>query len=163
MESRSRYGGSGTRWRSRTRAETMTGWMSRPTISGAASARDHSGWSRSRPRTRVVGLIAGWYVSGTRPDSSRTGGRATLTSGMRGRGASVGALALTIGVVLAGGIALRPVAPAQSAAILDTTPTEDATASVSVADPVAGASAPAVTGAEMRATPVARAAAVRWP
>jgi len=82
---------------------------------------------------------------------------------MRGRGASVGAFALTIGVVLAGGIALRPVASAQSAAILDTTPTEDATASVSVADPVAVASAPTVTVAEILPTPVAAPASVVFP
>src|SRR5437867_1985779 len=115
MERRSRNGASGTRSRSSTRAETMTGWISRPTISGAASARDHNGWSRSRPRTSVVGLIAGWYVSGTQADSSRTSRSDTLMSDMRGRGASVGVFALTIGVVLAGGMVLRSGEPARLA------------------------------------------------
>jgi len=82
---------------------------------------------------------------------------------MRGRGASATAFALTIGVVLAGGVALRPVEPARSAAIVDTTPTEDNAASARVAEPVAAASIPTVTVAEVLPTPVAAPTSVVFP
>jgi hypothetical protein len=82
---------------------------------------------------------------------------------MRGRSASAAAFALTIGVVLAGGVALRPALPARSAASVDTTPTEAEAASVRVAEPVAAASIPTVTIAEVLPTPVAAPATVVFP
>jgi hypothetical protein len=82
---------------------------------------------------------------------------------MRGRGASAAALALTIGVVLAGAVALRPVEPARSAASVDTTPTEDAGANASVVAPMAPISVPAVAIADVLPTPVAAPASVVFP
>jgi hypothetical protein len=83
---------------------------------------------------------------------------------MRGRGASAAVFALTIGVVLAGGVALRPVAQAESAAIVDTTPTEELAASVAVAEPVVAVSAPApVIVEEVLPTPVAAPASAAFP
>ncbi len=83
---------------------------------------------------------------------------------MRGRGPSAAAFALTIGVVLAGGAVLRPVEPAQSAAIVDTTPTEDLAASVAVAEPLVTISAPApVIAEEALPTPVAAPARAVFP
>jgi len=63
---------------------------------------------------------------------------------MRGRGASAAGFALTIGIVLAGGVALRPVDTAESAALLDATPTDPAAESA-VAEPIAAAPVAAVT------------------
>ncbi len=82
---------------------------------------------------------------------------------MRGRGATAAAFALTIGIVLAGGVALRPAEPAQSAAIVDTTPTEDVAASVTVAEPVAAISVVAPVVADVLPTPVAAPARVVFP
>src|SRR6187200_117069 len=83
---------------------------------------------------------------------------------MRGRGASAAVFALTMGVVLAGGVALRPVAQAESAAIVDTTPTEELAASVAVAEPVVAVSAPApVIVEEVLPTPVAAPASAAFP
>jgi hypothetical protein len=82
---------------------------------------------------------------------------------MRGRGATAAAFALTIGIVLAGGVALRPAEPAQSAAIVDTTPTEDVAASVTVAEPVAAISVVAPVVADVLPTPVAATARVVFP
>ena len=74
---------------------------------------------------------------------------------MRGRGGSAAVFALSIGVVLAGGVALRPVEQARSAAIVDTTPTEALAASVTVAEPMIEVSAPApVVVEEVLPTPV---------
>lgn len=82
---------------------------------------------------------------------------------MRGRGASAAAFGLTIGVVFAGGMALRPVGPAQSAAIVDTTPTEDLAASVAVSEPVAAISVVAPVVADVLPTPVAAPARALFP
>ena len=65
--------------------------------------------------------------------------------------------------MLAGGVALRPIEPARSAAIVDTTPTEDSAASARVAEPVAAANIPTVTVAEVLATPVAAPTSVVFP
>jgi len=62
---------------------------------------------------------------------------------MSGRGASGAVFALTIAVVLAAGVALRPGEPAESAAIVDTTPTEELVASVTIAEPMVEVRAPA--------------------
>src|SRR5438309_10491693 len=82
---------------------------------------------------------------------------------MRGRGASVGVFALPIGVVLAGGMALRSGTPAQSAAIVDTTPTQGTAASVSVAEPIVAGSVPTVTALEVVPTPAVAPASVVFP
>jgi hypothetical protein len=82
---------------------------------------------------------------------------------MRGRGASAAAFALTIGIVVAGGAALRPAEPAQSAAIVDTTPTEDVAASVTVAEPVAAIRVAAPVVADVLPTPAAAPTRVVFP
>ncbi len=82
---------------------------------------------------------------------------------MRGRGASAAAFALTIGIVVAGGAALRPAEPAQNAAIVDTTPTEDVAASVLVAEPVAAIRVAAPVVADVLPTPAAAPTRVVFP
>ena len=62
---------------------------------------------------------------------------------MRGRGTSAAVFALTIAVVLAAGVALRPGEVAESAAIVDTTPTEELAATATTVEPVIAVSAPA--------------------
>jgi len=75
---------------------------------------------------------------------------------MRGRGTSAAVFALTIAVVLAAGVALRPGEVAESAAIVDTTPTEELAATATTAEPVIAVSAPApVIAEEVLPTPVA--------
>jgi hypothetical protein len=75
---------------------------------------------------------------------------------MRGRGPSAAAFALTIGIVLAGGVALRPAEPVQTAAILDTASN---LAAVTAAEPETAAviapsvSIPMVPVAEVLPTP----------
>ncbi len=82
---------------------------------------------------------------------------------MRRRGTSTAVFALTIAVVLAGGVALRPGEPAQSAAIVDTTPTEDVASSVAAAAPATAAVIPTVTIAEVLPAPVAAPSSVVFP
>jgi hypothetical protein len=80
-----------------------------------------------------------------------------------GRGASLAAFGLTIGVVLAGGLALRPTLAAQSPATVDTTPTDQIAASVAVAQPVAPISLAAPFDAEVIPTPVAAPSSAAFP
>ncbi len=69
IDRRSSQGASSTRSRSSTRAETMTGWTSRPVSEGAARARDQRIWSARRPRISVA-----WR---TAPDGTSRGFRTT--------------------------------------------------------------------------------------
>jgi hypothetical protein len=83
---------------------------------------------------------------------------------MRRFGLSVAAVALTVGIVLAGGVALRPVETAQSAVIVDTAPIELSAAVV--ADSPAAVmqmSAPTVPAPEQLPTPVAAPASAALP
>jgi hypothetical protein len=82
---------------------------------------------------------------------------------MRGRGASATVFALTIGVALGAGVALRPAVPAQTAATVDTTPIADHAASVTVSEPVLTISAPTVIAEENLPTPVAAPARAVFP
>lgn len=83
---------------------------------------------------------------------------------MRGRWASVAAFSLTIGIVFAGGVALRPVETAQSAAIVDTAPFEASVTTVADALPAAApVSAPTVPAPEQLPTPVAAPASAVFP
>jgi hypothetical protein len=82
---------------------------------------------------------------------------------MRGGGASAAAFGLTIGIVLAGGVALRPTQVAQSAAILDTAPIENTVASVNAVPLAAAVSIPTVAVAEVLPTPLAAPATVVLP
>ena len=86
-------------------------------------------------------------------------------------GLSVAAFALTIGIVLAGGVALRPVETAQSAVVVDTTPSEASTAIVTDAQPAVAEmsmpsvpmSAPAIPAPEQLPTPMAAPASAALP
>ena len=88
---------------------------------------------------------------------------------MRGRGLSFVAFALTVGIVLAGGVALRPVETAESAVVVDTAPIEASTASTSTAIAtdaqavVTPISAPSVPAPEQLPTPVAAPASAAFP
>ena len=67
---------------------------------------------------------------------------------MRRFGLPVAAVALTVGLVFAGGVALRPVETAQSAAIVDTAPIEVTAAIVADSPAVVQMSAPTVPAPE---------------
>ena len=85
-------------------------------------------------------------------------------SGMRGRAPSLAAFGLTIGIVLAGGVALRPVEQARSAVVVDTAPIQGVAAVVADAPPAAVAvSAPTVPAPEQLPTPVAAPASAAIP
>src|SRR6266508_2334111 len=85
-------------------------------------------------------------------------------SDMRGRGLSAAAFALTVGIVLAGGVALRPVEPAQTATSVDTASIDEIVTSVDAAAPTATAISPAaVTVADVLPTPVAAPASALFP
>src|SRR5687767_13782262 len=78
---------------------------------------------------------------------------------MRRLGLAVGAFALTVGIVLAGGVALRPVDTAQSAVVVDTAPIEATAALVADSPAVVQMSAPSLPAPEQIPTPVAALAA----
>ncbi|HET9809836.1 MAG TPA: C39 family peptidase [Candidatus Limnocylindria bacterium] len=82
---------------------------------------------------------------------------------MRRFGLSVAAVALTVGMVLAGGVALRPVETAQSAVIVDTAPIELSAAIVADSPAVVQMSAPTVPAPEQLPTPVAAPASAALP
>jgi peptidase C39-like protein len=88
-------------------------------------------------------------------------------SGMRGRGASAAVFGLTIGIVLAGGAALRSVEGTPNAVRLDTASTETVVASLDGAEPAApAAGAIAVSAAsiaEVLPTPAAAPASAAFP
>jgi hypothetical protein len=83
---------------------------------------------------------------------------------MRVAGLSLVAIALTVGIVLAGGVAFRPVETAQSAVIVDTAPIE-ASAAIAADAPaiVTQVSAPTLPAPEQLPTPVAAPASAAFP
>jgi hypothetical protein len=83
---------------------------------------------------------------------------------MRGRGLSAAVFALTVAIVLAGGVALRPVEPAQTATSVDTASIDEIVTSVDAIAPAAAAISPAmVTVADVLPTPVAAPASALFP
>jgi len=75
---------------------------------------------------------------------------------MRGRGASAAVFGLTIAIVLAGGIALRPAAPAQSKVSVDTAPIEEVVTGLSATESAAASTGvPTLAIAEVLPTPAA--------
>ncbi|HEV8671458.1 MAG TPA: C39 family peptidase [Candidatus Limnocylindria bacterium] len=86
---------------------------------------------------------------------------------MRGRGVSAAAFGLTIGIVLAGGVALRPIEPAQSTTSVDTASTLDAVANINAAEPAAPAagaiSIVAATTTDVLPMPLAAPASAAFP
>ncbi|HJW47905.1 MAG TPA: hypothetical protein VJ726_00655, partial [Candidatus Limnocylindria bacterium] len=90
---------------------------------------------------------------------------------MRRGGLSLAAFALTVGIVLAGGVALRPVDTAQSAVVVDTTPSEASVAIVTDEQPAVAQmsvpsvpmSAPSVPAPEQLPTPVAAPTSAAFP
>jgi hypothetical protein len=85
-------------------------------------------------------------------------------SGMGRRGTSAAVFALTIGIILAGGIALRPVEPAQTTTVVDTAPMDAAIASDTASASAASAiSLPPRAPAEVLPTPAEAPASVVFP
>ena len=85
-------------------------------------------------------------------------------SDMRGRAASLAAFGLTVGIVLAGGVALRPVEQAQSAAIVDTAPIRDVAGVIADAQPTAvSISATTVPAPEQLPAPLVAPASAAFP
>ncbi len=84
-------------------------------------------------------------------------------TGMRGRGLSAAAFALTVGIVLAGAVALSPGEPAQSAAIVDTAPFEASLTTVVSAPAPAAIGVPAPVITEVLPTPIAAPASAVFP
>ncbi|HUG06756.1 MAG TPA: C39 family peptidase [Candidatus Limnocylindria bacterium] len=82
---------------------------------------------------------------------------------MRHPGLSLAALGLTAGIVLTGGVALNPVEPARSAAVVDTAPIEETVTRVTDTQPASAVGAPATVLAEVLPTPVEAPARVVVP